>query len=57
MTSGISKIKSVESQEQFCSKTKNKLTLFSVIATKPVDILFEKTIDNIKEVNRKDVFP
>ena len=29
-------------------KNKNKLTLFSVIAAKPVEIVFEKIIDKIK---------
>ena len=32
----------------FAPKQKNKLALFAVIATKPVDIIFNKTIDNIK---------
>ena len=32
-----------------------KLTFFTVIATKPVDIVFEQTIDNIKEVNQNYV--
>ena len=30
---------------------KNRNTFFAVIATKPVDIMFKQTIDNIKEVN------
>ena len=29
-------------------KIKNTLTLFAAIGTEPVDIVFEKTIDNIK---------
>ena len=33
----------------------NKLTLFAVKSTEPVEIVFEKTIDNIKEVNQKYV--
>ena len=41
----------------FAPKQKNKLALFAVIATKPVDIIFEKTIDNIKQVNQKYAKP
>ena len=44
-------------RNKFHSKTKDKLTLFSVIATKSVEIVFEKTIDNIKEVNWYYVTP
>ena len=33
----------------------NKLTLFVVIATKPVEIVFDETVDNIKEVNQNYV--
>ena len=33
------------------------ITFFSVISTKPVEIVFEQTIDNIKEVNRNHVMP
>ena len=40
--------KELNRRNKFCSITKNKLTFFSVIATKPVDIVFNKTIDNIK---------
>ena len=32
-----------------------KLTFFAVIAIKPVDIVFDKIIENIKEVNRNHV--
>ena len=36
--------------KSFAPKQKNKLTLFSVIATKPVEIVFARTVDNIKWV-------
>ena len=35
-------------RNKFCSKTKHMLTLFSVIATKPVDIMFGQSVDNIQ---------
>ena len=35
----------------FSQEQNIKLTFFAVIATKPVDILFEQTINEIKEVN------
>ena len=34
-----------------------KLTFFAVIATKPVEIVFEKKIDKIEEINRNYVMP
>ena len=52
MTLGRFKKKLVESKEQISPKAKNKLTLFSVILTKLVDIVFKQTIDNIKEGNK-----
>ena len=52
-----SKIKSVESQEDFFLQNKKKLTFFYIIETKPVDIVFKKTIDNMKEVNKNYVIP
>ena len=51
------KIKSVKSQEQVSLQNTDKLTLFSVIATKPIHIVFEKMIDNINKVNQKYVTP
>ena len=33
-------------------KTNNKLTFFYIIETKPVEIVFDETADNIKEVNQ-----
>ena len=39
------------------SKTKNKLTCLSVISTKPVEIVFDQTIDKIKEINQIYVTP
>ena len=44
-------------RNKFFSKTKNKLTFFSVIAMKRVEIVFKQPIDNIKENNRKYVTP
>ena len=38
-------------------KNKNELILFAVVETKPVDIVFEQTIDKIKQVNKKYVTP
>ena len=38
-------------------KQNNIHNLFSVIATKSVEIVFKKKIDNIKEVNRNYVTP
>ena len=35
----------------FSPKAKYKLTLFDVIETKHVEIVFEQPIDNIKDVN------
>ena len=34
-----------------------KLTFFSVIEMKPVDILLDQMVDNMKEVNRNYVTP
>ena len=36
-------------------KTIYKLTFFDMIETKPVDIVLDKNIDKIKEINRKYV--
>ena len=52
MTLGGSKIRSVESWEQVYLPKKNKLTLFSVIETKHIDIVFWEKNYSIKEVNR-----
>ena len=40
---------------KFHFRTKYKLTFFAVIETKPVEIVFEITIDNIKAVHRNYV--
>ena len=50
-------IKSVELQNKLSIKNKNKPTLFDMIMTKPVNIVFEKTIDKIKQVNLFYVTP
>ena len=34
---------------------KKNLTIFAILEVKPLDIVFEKTIDNIKEVNQNYV--
>ena len=39
------------------SLSTKKLTRFTEIVTKPVDIVFDPTSDKIKEVNRKYVAP
>ena len=36
---------------------KKKLNLFTMIEKIPVDIEFNKTVDNIKDVNRNNVTP
>ena len=46
---------SVKFQEQLFSKTKDKLTFFDVIAKKPVEIVLEQMIDNVKQFNRNYV--
>ena len=49
-------IKTVESWEKIPPQNKKtKVNFFAVISTKPVEIVFKKTIYNIKEVNRKYV--
>ena len=45
------KQKQFNPRNSFNSKTKNKLNFFAVIATNPLDIVFEKTIDKIKKIN------
>ena len=35
-------------RDKFHSRTKNKVTFFTVLATKPVEIVFVQPIDNIK---------
>ena len=58
MTLSWSKNKiSIIAGKSFAPKQKNKLTLFSVIATKPVEIVFARTVDNIKWVNQNYVMP
>ena len=44
-------------RSKFCSKTKHKLTFLSVIVTKPVEILFDQIIDNIKRLIKNYVTP
>ena len=51
------KLKESNLKHNFFSKTKQKLTFFAVIVTKYVEIVFNQTIDNIKEVNWKCVTP
>ena len=41
-------IKSVDSQKR--NSIKNKLTFFDVVATKPVDIVFDQIIDKINRL-------
>ena len=52
MALGRIEIKSVESQEKIRSKKKDELTFFAIITMKSVDILFNKTIDNMKRLNK-----
>ena len=55
ITLSISKDKISQIVETGFAPKKNKLTLFYVISKKPVEIVFEQTIDNIKQVNQKYV--
>ena len=48
MNLGRSKNQINQIVETIFSPEQNKLTLFAVIATKPVAIVFEKTLGNIK---------
>ena len=58
MTLGISKNKiSRIVGTSLASKKNKKVTLFSVIETKLVEILFDKKIDNLKQVNRNHITP
>ena len=47
----IERLNQLNRRNNFCPKIKNKLTFFSVIATKPVEIVFGRKNDNVKEVN------
>ena len=57
MTTGRSKNKISQMIETSLASKQKKPTFFAFIATKLVDIVFDKTIDNIKEVNQKYTTP
>ena len=49
----VDKKKQSNIRDNFLSKTRIKLALFSVIAMKSVEVVFEKKINKIKEMNWK----
>ena len=51
------KLKRSNCKHNVFSKRKNEIVFFAVVVTKPVDIVFEKTIDKIKDLIQNYVTP